>query len=360
LTGISRAQDLATRNWIGQAIERLHADQHRSADTHLIRLDLPQLAPVTVYLKDESTHPTGSLKHRLARSLFYYGLCNGRIGPGTPIIEASSGSTAISEAYFARLLGLRFIAVVPEGTSRSKLAQVEFYGGECHTVPPAQIYAAAERLAEELGGHYMDQFTYAEQATDWRGNNNIAESLFHQMAREPAPVPDWIVVGAGTGGTAATIGRYIRYTPRLTSRTKLCVVDPEHSVFFDYYRTGDASLTSPHKSRMEGIGRPRVEKSFLPHIIDMMMRVPDAASCAGVLWLKEKIGRACGASTGTNIYAAVKLAAELAHQNTEASIVTLICDGGERYADTCFDEGWRCEQGLELDGYLTELRTIGG
>ena len=87
-------------------------------------MDLPFFAESILYLKDESTHPTGSLKHRLARSLFLYGLCNGDISKGTSVVEASSGSTAISEAYFARLLGLPFIAVVPETTAQEKIAEI--------------------------------------------------------------------------------------------------------------------------------------------------------------------------------------------------------------------------------------------
>lgn len=182
-----------------------------------------------LYLKDESTHPTGSLKHRLARSLFLYGLCNGWIKEGTPIIEASSGSTAISEAWFARLLGLPFIAVMPACTAKRKIEQIQFYGGHCHFVESAcEIYAASERLAHELNGHYMDQFTYAERATDWRGNNNIADSIFRQMRNELHPVPRFIVMSAGTGGTSATIGRYIRCRGY---DTQLMVVDPENSVF---------------------------------------------------------------------------------------------------------------------------------
>lgn len=103
------------KEWTQAAIQKIEADFRRSADTHLIRLDLPAMPELQLYLKDESTHPTGSLKHRLARSLFLYGLCNGWIVEGTTIVEASSGSTAVSEAYFARLLGLSFIAVVPPG-----------------------------------------------------------------------------------------------------------------------------------------------------------------------------------------------------------------------------------------------------
>ncbi|MDU7468299.1 MAG: pyridoxal-phosphate dependent enzyme, partial [Serratia marcescens] len=156
-----------TNSWVKYAIGEIEADFQRSADTHLIRLNLPAFPGICLYLKDESTHPTGSLKHRLARSLFLYGLCNGWITENTTIIEASSGSTAVSEAYFARLIGLPFIAVMPSCTARRKVEQIAFYGGRCHFVDhAAQIYAASEQLAKELNGHYMDQFTYAERATD--------------------------------------------------------------------------------------------------------------------------------------------------------------------------------------------------
>ena len=157
------------RPWAREAIRIIEADFQRSADTHLIPLALPGLPGIELYFKDESSHPTGSLKHRLARSLFLYALCNGWLKPGAPVIEASSGSTAISEAYFARLLGLPFIAVMPATTSQEKIAQIGFYGGKSHLVQdPTQIYAESERLAQESGGHFMDQFTYAERATDWR------------------------------------------------------------------------------------------------------------------------------------------------------------------------------------------------
>ena len=235
--------------WVKHAISEINADYQRSADTHLIRLALPAFPGIHLYLKDESTHPTGSLKHRLARSLFLYGLCNGWIKEGTPIIESSSGSTAVSEAYFARLLGLPFIAVMPSCTAKRKIEQIEFYGGRCHFVQSAcEIYDASETLARELNGHYMDQFTFAERATDWRGNNNIADSIFRQMSHEPHPQPSWIVMSAGTGGTSATIGRYIRSQGH---ETQLMVVDPQNSVFLEYWQTRDATLRSPVGSKIE-------------------------------------------------------------------------------------------------------------
>jgi cysteine synthase A len=182
-------------SWLSTAIARIEADFQRSADTHLIPLPIPYFEALGIdfYLKDESTHPTGSLKHRLARSLFLYALCNGWITAQSTVVEASSGSTAVSEAYFARLLGLPFVAVMPRNTSPEKVAQIEFHGGRCHWVDSAaEVYEAARSVAKATNGHYMDQFTYAERATDWRGNNNIAESMFHQrdnraLCALPAP-----------------------------------------------------------------------------------------------------------------------------------------------------------------------------
>ncbi|MBI3544690.1 MAG: pyridoxal-phosphate dependent enzyme, partial [Deltaproteobacteria bacterium] len=238
--------------WLNEAVSKIEADFNRSADTHLFKLELPQLKGVDIYLKDESTHPTGSLKHRLARSLFLYALCNGWIRKGTTVIEASSGSTAISEAYFSRLLGLPFIAVMPKSTSPEKVAQIAFYGGKSHLVDDgSQVYAESLRLATETQGHFMDQFTFAERATDWRGNNNIAESVYEQMSKERFPIPAWLVCGAGTGGTSATLGRYARYQ---SHRSQICVVDPDNSVFYDYYQTRKRDLTLKTGSKIEGIG----------------------------------------------------------------------------------------------------------
>jgi cysteine synthase A len=338
--------------WIHDALRKIDADYQRSADTHLIPLTVPSIAPIQLYLKDESTHPTGSLKHRLARSLFLYGLCNGWIREGTTIVEASSGSTAVSEAYFARLLGLPFIAVMPATTSQKKIDQISFYGGQCHLITTRDIYAEAAQLAAARGGHYMDQFTYAERVTDWRGNNNIAESIFAQMAAEPDPIPRWIVVSAGTGGTSATIGRFLRYK---RFHTELCVADPENSVFYDHFLDRSSSPTLDVGSRIEGIGRPRVEPSFNPSVVDLMIKVPDAASLATIHLLDTLLQRKAGGSTGTNLYAAFQLCARMKAKGETGSVVTMLCDAGERYLDTYYNPEWIARQGLDLAPYNARL-----
>lgn len=348
--------DPALRAWLVESIRRLDADAQRSADTHLVRIPLPERWGIDLYLKDESTHLTGSLKHRLARSLFMYALVNGWLAPGMPVVEASSGSTAVSEAHFARVLGLPFIAVMPRSTSVEKIRLIEAQGGTCHFVDTAdEMCAASQRLASELGGHFLDQFTYAERATDWRGHNNIAESILRQMADEPHPVPAWLVVAAGTGGTSATLGRYFRYR-RLA--TRLCVADVEKSAFFDGWADHDPGCRVEGSSRIEGIGRPQVEPSFIPAIVDRMIRVPDAASVAGAHFLSERLGRRVGASTGTNLIAVARIVQDMLARGETGSIVTLLCDSGERYGHSYFDRDWVAGQGWDLQPWLDELEAV--
>jgi cysteine synthase A len=286
--------------------EKVEADYQRSADTHLVKLNIPTFRNIDIYLKYESTHPTGSLKHRLARSLFLYALCNGWIRQDITIVEASSGSTAVSEAYFAQMIGVPFIVVMPSSTARSKIIQIEHYGGKYHFVDKtSQVRSESALLADTVGGYFMDQFTYVERATDWRGNNNIAESIFQQMKLEPHPIPHTVVMSADTGGTSATLGRYFRYQ---AYPTQLVVVDPENSVFFDYCHSRDKSLCADVGSRIEGIGRPQVEPSFQADMVDQLLRVPDAASIATMLWLEALIGRKPGASTDTNLWGVFQVA----------------------------------------------------
>ena len=164
-------------------------------------------------------------------------------------------------------------------------------------------------------------------------------------------MPTWVVVGAGTGGTSATIGRYLRYRRH---PTRLAVVDPENSAFYPAW-SHDVEDATGQPSRIEGIGRPRVEPSFVPSVIDRMIQVPDAASIAAMRWVSRLTGRSVGASTGTNVWGALHLVAEMRERGQRGSVVTLICDGGERYVNTCSSDAWVAAQGLDLTPYEKAL-----
>ena len=267
-----------------EAIRRIEADYQRCSDTHLIPVSLPSFAVVcrrlasfagvALYLKDESSHPTGSLKHRLARSLFLHALCNVWRHETSTVVETSSGSTAVSEAYFARLLGLPFIAVMPRGTSPQKLTAIEFHGGSCR-----------------LGGR---------PASDLR--------------RKPAPGrrAAWPLHGP----VHLLRARY-RLARQQQHRRK-------------HLQAGDLTLTLAQSSRIEGIGRPRVEASFVPGVLDAMVQVPDLWSLAAMHALSVRLGRRVGGSTGTKLIASLACMRSMQRRGLQGAIVTLLCDGDER------------------------------
>lgn len=356
---LSKRAGPRARAWTGWAVSVVNDPANAPIDPPLIRLPVPELEGVDIFLKDETQHPTGSLKHRLAHALFLRALCNGDLSEGMTVVEASSGSTAISEAWFAAKLGLRYIAVVPSSTAPAKVATIEQLGGEIIFAKPREdVIQVATRIAAETGGHFLNQFANAATAVDWRGANNIADTLFAQMRAERHPIPSWIVVGAGTGGTGTTIGRYLRLRPELAG-ARLCVVDPEGSAFFRAYASGDWSMTGRTSRVVEGIGRNKVEPSFNPGLVDQMVSVTDEGSVAGAHWLEDRCGRKFGPSTGTNIIGALMLGQSMARRGERGSIVTLGCDDGKRYATTIYDYLWLAEAALDVGPWCELLMRLG-
>ena len=246
---------------------------------------------------------------------------------------------------------------MPASTSPEKIALIEAQGGSCHLVDDPTTDRTTRRSGSppSATGYFLDQFTYAERAMDWRGNNNIAESIFSQMAMERHPVPAWVVVGAGTGGTSATIGRYVRF-----GRYADAAVRRRPGGLDLLLEPGAAtpSAFTGRPSRIEGIGRQRLEPSFLPDVVDRMIQVPDAASIATMRLVRARTGRSVGGSTGTNVWGALLLVAEMLARGERGSVVTLICDGGDRYAGTYYNDAWVGEQGLELAPYTEALEAF--
>ena len=189
----------------------------------------------------------------------------------------------------------------------------------------------------KAANRWCSRWVSAERATDWRGNNNIAESIIGQLAQEPQPQPAWVVCGAGTGGTSATIGRYLRYRGL---DTRLCVAEPAGAAFARGWREQRRDAVATRCTLIEGIGRPRVEPGFLFEIVDEVIEVPDAGSIAAAWLLETLLGRRYGGSSGTNLVACLALAARMRERGETGSVVTLLCDRGERYADTLFDPAW--------------------
>lgn len=357
--------------WRRDAVRAMWADHVRTGMTPLLRLDPPFERNVPVYLKNEARSPTGSLKHRVAWALVMNGLVNGYIRADTHLYEETSGNTGIGEAYFARLLGLPFTAVLRRDISPLKMEAIRQYGGRT-SVPPEGA-SLEEHYQSVLKGdplaYDLNQYGNAEKAIDYFAgtpaeNMNIANEVFRQMELEPNPCPEWIIAGAGTGGTATSIARYIRKWAALKAPecgAKLMVVDPERSVVFDWYMTGNERLTLPFHTRIEGVGSGGpilFGKTFslLREGVSQMLKVPDRASVAAMHLLAELVGFKVGPSTGLNFFGALKTVGQARARKGAGPVATIICDDGARYADTYYNADWIKANDLAHADWLACLR----
>ncbi|MBU3060958.1 pyridoxal-phosphate dependent enzyme [Nocardia sp. NEAU-G5] len=319
----------------------------RSADepTPLWSFPLPGDSTVELFVKDESRRPTGSLKYGLARSLLADALRRGRIREGTMLIEATSGNLAVAEAYFARLIGLPFTAVVPRRTAAAKLARIEEYGGRWHPIePPLAVYERAAELAVDIGGYHIDHLNALGDAVD-HDESNLAAEILDDCERIERAAPTWIVTGVGTGATSRAIGRHLRTHGHTT---RLAVVDPQNSAYFPGWASDCPDYATGMPSMIEGIGRPRIEPAFDPEVVDLVIPVGDAASVAAMRHLSDITGRSAGPSTGACLVGALHLIARMREQGRAGTVVVVQGDSGRPYADTYYDDGWIDAKGWDL------------
>ncbi|WP_067169840.1 pyridoxal-phosphate dependent enzyme [Microtetraspora niveoalba] len=332
--------------WARQAIDILDGERRQIGVTPLREFPLPAGWGVRLLMKDESARP-GGLKHRLACALFHDAIVAGRIAEGTTVVEAAGGAMATAQAHVARLLGLPYVAVMPR---KSSGADVERLGGTCRYVdPPLAIYDEARDLAERIGGHYVDHYT-AAATVEWRGAS-LADELFGQVGA----CPRWVVVGAGTGATSAAVGRHLRGNG-LPGR--LAVADSENSAYFPGWAYGAADYATGMPSRIEGIGRPRMEPAFSADVVDLVVPVPDAASVAAARRVREATGLAVGPATGANLWAALEIVTRVRAEGVGGDVVTVIGDAGPRHLRTCHDDVWARDRGLDWSPHAARLARV--
>ncbi|MGW2562178.1 pyridoxal-phosphate dependent enzyme [Streptomyces sp. NPDC001514] len=277
--------------WAADAVRELCAD---AEPTPLVRLAGP---PGELYVKDESAHPSGTLKHRLVRALLCEAVLDGAVREGTTVVMGSGGPAAVAGAYCARRAGLAFVALVPAMTPPAVRESVERYGGRWRIASvPADIQDEARGLADKIGGHFLDHFADSERAIGRCPLPDLAEELYGQLAEADAADPAWLVAGLGTGTTTATLGRYAR--KRCGPGTRVAGVDAEHSAYFPAWASGCADYTTGLPSQIPGIGRPRTEPAFRPELLDLVIPVAEDAAADGLRWLRAQATHGNGDGLG--------------------------------------------------------------
>ncbi|MFN7920416.1 MAG: cysteine synthase family protein [Bryobacteraceae bacterium] len=298
-----------------------HAYLNRLGPTPLVPVQLSAGAPV-IRCKLEFLNPSGSTKDRIARFILEKAWREGRLGPHSTVVEASSGSTSIAMALACAQLGIRFIAVMPEGVSNERVWIIRGYGGDIRLTPAAEgirgAIAETERIASGDESVFLPrQFANRENADAHR--TGTAREILEQI---PGGVVDAVVSGVGTGGTLVGLFEGLRAAG--------CQVTP---VLARPVNLGGASEVEccSFSARIPGVV-DSISTIFSPAALPGLdiIEVSDEDALAATRELIRR-GFPVGPSSGLN-YRAALLAAE--KRGGDAQIVTVFADRMERYFST--------------------------
>lgn len=301
-------------------LPQLNAYLHLLGSTPLAPIRLQDDGPL-IWCKLEFLNPSGSTKDRIAHHILFKAWREGVIRPGSVVLEASSGSTSIAMALVSAQLGLRFIAVMPEGVSNERVLMIRAFGGEIRLTPKEQgirgSIAETERLAAELDGFLPRQFSNQENATAH------AISTAHEVLDQiPGGQVDAVVSGVGTGGTLVGLYEGIRDGG--------CEVIPVLARPVDLGETPEVECCS-FSSRIPGVV-DCISTIFRPEALPglQVIEVQDKVALATTRELMRR-GFPVGASSGLNYAAASEMARRL---GPTAQVVTVLPDRMERYFTT--------------------------
>lgn len=293
-----------------------------------------------VWAKLEFVNPMGSVKDRIARHMIEKAESDGRLSPGGLILEASSGNTALGLALVAIQKGYKLKVVVRDSTSPEKIALLRALGVDIHfvdaTLPPEHPESynnKAPRLAAELPGCY-----FPDQHNNRENNETHYLTTGPEIWEQMEGRLDYFVAGMGTGGTVAGVGRYLK---ERDPNIKVIAVEPEGSVFAEYFRTG--RRPEPKRYLVEGLGDEFIIGTADFEPLDDVVQISDREAFLTARRLAREEGIVAGGSSGAVLAAVLKLAAQVP---PGTRIVTLFPDSGFRYASTIFNDQWMAAQGF--------------
>lgn len=291
------------------------------APTPLVPLQLDTSGP-TIWCKLEFLNPSGSTKDRIARFILEKAWRQGRVGAGQLVAEASSGSTSIALALVCAQLGLRFVAVMPEGVSAERGLMIRAYGGEVRSTPRdlgiAGSIAEVERLGRDCGAFLTRQFSNPDNAEAHR--TTTAREVLDQI---PGGRVDVMVSGVGTGGTLVGMYEGLRHAG--------CEVVPVHAKPVNRETVGDVECCS-FSVRIPGVVE-RISEIFQEGRLEGLQTI-EVADETAFATTRELIRRGfpVGPSSGLNYAAAVAMGRRVG--DPHAQIVTVFPDRMERYFTT--------------------------
>ena len=318
-------------------------------NTPLIRLNkASEMTGCEILGKAEFLNPGQSIKDRAALYIIRDAEAKGLLRPGGTIVEGTAGNTGIGLALVGASLGYKTVIVIPETQSQEKKDMLRLAGAELVQVPaapysnPNNYVRYSGRLAEKLAQTEPNGAIWANQFDNVANRQAHLETTGPEIWDQTGAKVDGFVCAVGSGGTLAGIAMALQ-----PKGVKIGLADPEGAALYSFYTTGE--LKSEGSSITEGIGQGRITANLEGIRPDMAWRIPDSEALPVVFDLLTEEGLCLGGSSGINVAGAIRMAREMGPGHT---IVTVLCDYGNRYQSKLFNPDFLRAKGLPVPEWL--------
>ena len=320
-------------------------------NTPLIRLKkASDLTGCEIYGKAEFLNPGGSVKDRAALAIVKAAEDRGDLRPGGVIVEGTAGNTGIGLALVANARGYKTVIVIPETQTQEKKDMLTMCGADLRQVPAVpyrddnNYIKFSGRLAKEIATNHSQGAIWANQFDNVDNRQGHYETTGPEIWQQTEGKVDGFICAVGTGGSLAGIAKFLReQNPSVT----IGLADPPGAALYHYYAHGE--LKAEGSSITEGIGQGRITTNLEGLNVDKPYFIPDTESLQVAFDLIIEEGLVLGSSSGVNVAGAIRLGQELGPEHT---IVTLLCDGAQRYQSKMFNLPFLREQGLPTPSWM--------
>ncbi len=320
-------------------------------NTPLIRLNRASaMTGCEILAKAEFMNPGQSVKDRAALYIVRDAEQRGLLRPGGRIVEGTAGNTGIGLAMVGKALGYKCTIVIPRTQSQEKKDAIRLFGAELVEVDAVpysnemNYVKYSGRLAAELDAREPAGAVWANQFDNLANREAHVQGTGPEIWRQTDGRVDGFISAVGSGGTLAGVAQALRaHNPSV----KIGLADPYGAALYAYYTEGE--LKSEGSSISEGIGQGRITANLQGLAIDHAYRISDEEMLLTIFDLMAFEGLVMGGSTGVNVAGAIRMAKDLGPGHT---IVTLLCDHGQRYQSKVFNPAFLREKGLPVPPWL--------
>ncbi len=319
-------------------------------NTPLIRLrQASEATGCEILGKAEFMNPGQSVKDRAALYIIRDAVARGELRPGGTIVEGTAGNTGIGLALVGASMGFKSVIVIPETQSQEKKDMLRLAGATLVEVPaqpyknPNNYVRYSGRLAEALARTEPNGAIWANQFDNTANRQAHLETTGPEIWAQTNGKVDGFICAVGSGGTLAGVAMALQ-----PKGVKMGLADPEGAALHSFYTNGE--FDAPGSSITEGIGQGRITANLEGFTPDYSYRIPDAEALPVVFDLLEHEGLCLGGSSGINVAGAIRMARDMGPGHT---IVTILCDFGNRYQTKLFNPDFLRAKGLPVPGWMT-------